>query len=49
MRSNRHRIAVALGALATLAAIEIAAVCGVLGFAIEIVFGIDLPLINWIA
>jgi hypothetical protein len=49
MRTNRYRIALALGALATLAAIEIAAVCGALAFAIEIVFGIDLPLVNWIA
>ena len=49
MGSNRNRIALALGALAALAAIEIALVCGAVGFVIEIVFGIDLPLINWIA
>lgn len=38
----------ALGALAALGVLEIAAVCGAMGFMFEMVFGIDLPLINWI-
>jgi hypothetical protein len=38
-----------LGALAALGAIEIAAVCCVMGFLLEFVLGIDLPIINWIA
>lgn len=48
MGSDRNRMLRALGALAALGALEIAAVCGAMGFVIEIVFGIDLPLINWI-
>jgi hypothetical protein len=44
--SDRNRILLALGALAALGAIEIAAICGVMGFMIEFVFGINLPIIN---
>jgi hypothetical protein len=40
--SDRNRMLLALGAL------EIAAICGPMGFLIEYVFGIDLPIINWI-
>jgi hypothetical protein len=46
--SDRNRILLALGALAALGALEIAAICGAMGFIIELVFGIDLPIINWI-
>jgi hypothetical protein len=38
----------ALGALAVLGALEIAAIYGTMGFIIEFVFGINLPIINWI-
>jgi len=31
-----------------LGALEIAAICCAMGFLIEFVFGIDLPIINWI-
>jgi hypothetical protein len=46
--SNRNRILLGLGALATLGALEIAVICGTMGFIIEFVFGFDLPIINWI-
>jgi hypothetical protein len=46
--SNRNRILLALGALAALGALEVAVLCGTIGFIIEFVFGIDLPIINWI-
>jgi hypothetical protein len=46
--SDRSRMLLGLGALAALGALEIAAICGAMGFVIEFVFGIDLPIINWI-
>jgi len=46
--SDRNRMLLALGALAALGALEIAAICGAVGFLIEFVFGINLPIINWI-
>ena len=48
MGSDRNRMLLALGALTALGALEIAAICGAMGFLIEFVFGIDLPIINWI-
>ena len=48
MGSDRNRMLLALGALAALGALEIAAICGAMGFLIEFVLGIDLPIINWI-
>jgi hypothetical protein len=46
--SDRNRMLLGLGALAALGALEIAALCCAMGFLIEFVFGIDLPIINWI-
>ena len=48
MGSDRNRMLLTLGALAALGALEIAAICGAMGFIIEFVFGIDLPIVNWI-
>ena len=48
MGSDRNRMLLALGALAVLGALEIAAIYGTMGFIIEFVFGINLPIINWI-
>jgi hypothetical protein len=46
--SDRNRMLLALGALAALGALEVAAICGAMGFIIEFVFGLDLPIMNWI-
>ena len=46
--SNRIRKLLGLTALAAFGALELALVCTAVGFVIEIVLGIDLPLINWV-
>jgi hypothetical protein len=45
---NRIRRLLGLSALAAFGALELALVGTIVGFAIEMAFGIDLPLINWV-
>lgn len=46
--SNRIRKMLGLSALAAFGALELVLAGAVVGFALEMVFGIDLPLINWV-
>ncbi len=46
--SNRVRKLLGLSALAAFGALELALIGTVIGFALEIVLGVDLPLINWV-
>ena len=45
---NKIRKLLGLSALAAFGALELALVGTVVGFALEMVFGIDLPLIGWV-
>ena len=47
--STGIRKVLGLTALAAFGALELALVCTAVGFLIEMVFGVDLPLINWVA
>jgi hypothetical protein len=47
--SHRTRMLLGLTVLAVFGALELAVVGVIVGFVIEIVFGIDVPLINWVS